>query len=133
MKLTVDEVRFLTALLREQNQSGCRGPAHDLLRLNAYPEAPRTGPNSLAFAYEAVPLTGLLLKGFTDLQALDDFVHQTETISELRWPWNSSQEYERRLQEARHQWACGQNSGNATANGAGSASAKLQAAQERNR
>lgn len=121
MKLTADETRFLTALLREQNQSGCRGPAHDLLRQNAYPDAPLTGPGSLAFAYEAVPLTGLLLKGFTDLQALDDFVRQGETASDLRWPWSSSQEYQNRLQEARE------------AHARRRASAKPQAAQERKR
>src|SRR5947209_13030976 len=105
MKLTSEESRFLTALAREQNQSGCRGPAHDLLRQHAYPDAPLTGPGSLAFAYEAVPLTGLLLKGFTDLQALDEFVRQRETASDLRWPWSSSQEYHNRLQEARQEWA----------------------------
>ena len=35
MKLTHAEIQFLTALLREHNQNGCRGPAHDLLRQQA--------------------------------------------------------------------------------------------------
>jgi hypothetical protein len=86
MKLTTEEARFLTALAREQNQTGCRGPAHDLLRQNAYPDAPRTGPGSLAFAYEAVPLTGLLFRDFTDVQPIDDFLRQGERITDLRWP-----------------------------------------------
>jgi hypothetical protein len=118
MKLTANETRFLTALLREQNQSGCRGPAHDLLRQNAYPDTPRSGPGALAFAYEAVPLTGMLLKDFTDLQALDNFVRQKEAAGELRWPWSSSQEYHDRLQEARREWASVTDS---TTNGAGAA------------
>lgn len=68
MNLNTNEAQFLTALAREQNQTGCRGPAHDLLRQHAYPDAPRGGPGSLAFAYEAVPLIGVLLKEFQDLQ-----------------------------------------------------------------
>jgi len=43
MKLTSKETRFLTSLAREHNQSGCRGPAHDLLRKHVYPDAPREG------------------------------------------------------------------------------------------
>jgi hypothetical protein len=105
MKLTLAEVRFLTALLREQNQSGCRGPAHEQLRAWAYPEAPRTGPGSLAFAYEAVPLTSLLLKEMTDLQAIDDFVRGEKPITDPVWPWASAAEYRARLDEARKEWA----------------------------
>src|SRR5260370_28108778 len=48
MKLTSKETRFLSALAREHNQSGCRGPAHELLRKHVYPDAPREGPGSLA-------------------------------------------------------------------------------------
>jgi hypothetical protein len=68
MKLSEKERRFLTALSREQNQTGCRGPGHDLLRKHVYPNARLAGPDSLVFAYEAVPLTSLLLKDFTDLR-----------------------------------------------------------------
>jgi hypothetical protein len=101
MKLTPDEARFLTALLREQNQAGCRGPAHDLLRRHAYPEAPLSGPGSLAFSYEAVPLTGLLLRDFQDLQEIDDFVRRGPPIPDPVWPWSSAAEYFARLEEAR--------------------------------
>src|SRR5262245_65592346 len=101
MKLTPEEVTFLTALAREQNQTGCRGPAHDLLRQHAYPDAPRTGPGSLAFAYEAVPLTSLLLGPIPDLQAIDDFLRKGERIPEPRWPWASAGEYRARLGAAR--------------------------------
>src|SRR5437660_1185657 len=100
MKLSTKEVRFLTALTREQNQSGCRGPAHDLLRRHAYPDAPTTGPGAIAYSYEAVPLVGALLKDFTDLQALDDFLHHGEQIADPEWPWCSASEYRARLEEA---------------------------------
>ena len=83
MKLTSAESRFLTALAREQNQTGCRGPAHDLLRQHAYPDAPVMGPGSLAFAYEAVPLTGLLVEHYQSLQEIDDFLRQGERIKEF--------------------------------------------------
>jgi hypothetical protein len=105
MNLTPPEIRFLTALLREQNQTGCRGPAHDLLRQHAYPDAPLTGPGSLAFSYEAVPLTSLLLRGFHDLQELDDFVRQGERITDAEWPWSSASEYQARLEIARKEAA----------------------------
>jgi hypothetical protein len=101
MKLTPEEVTFLTALAREQNQTGCRGPAHDLLRQHAYPDAPLTGPGSLAFSYEAVPLTGLLVGHFKDLQEIDDFLRRGDRILEVRWPWVSAAEYRARLAEAR--------------------------------
>jgi hypothetical protein len=104
MKLTPAEVRFLTALLREQNQAGCRGPAHDLLRRHVYPDAPRSGPGSLAFAYEAVPLTGLLLRDFNDLQQLDDFVRRAPRLPDPEWPWSSAAEYLARLDEARREY-----------------------------
>ena len=80
MKLTIAETWYLTALAREQNQAGCVGPAHDLLRKNAYPDVPRTGPGSLAFSYEAVPLTSLLLEDFADLQAIDDFLRPARLV-----------------------------------------------------
>src|SRR2546426_7307163 len=76
MKFTTKEAFFLTALVREQNQMGCKGLAHDLLRRYAYPDAPTTGPGSLAFSYEAVLLTSLLLKDCKDLQAIDDFLRK---------------------------------------------------------
>ncbi len=101
MKLTAAEGRFLTALLREQNQTGCRGPAHDLLRRHVYPEAPLSGPGSLAFSYEAVPLTGLLLRDFRDLQQIDDFVRRESCLPDPEWPWSSAAEYRARLDEAR--------------------------------
>src|SRR5262249_45829484 len=105
MRLTPIEICFLTALLREQNQTGCRGPAHDLLRQHAYPNAPVTGPGSLAYAYEAVPLTSMLLQNFNDLQEIDDFLRQGERILDPEWPWSSPEEYQARLEEARSEWA----------------------------
>jgi len=101
MKLTSKETQFLTALAREHNQSGCRGPAHDLLRKHVYPDAPREGPGSLAFAYDAVPLTGILLRHFKDLQALDDFLRRGEPIPDPDWPWASAEQYRARLEEAK--------------------------------
>src|SRR5437667_2200425 len=97
MNLTTSESRFLTALLREQNQTGCRGPAHDLLRLHAYPEAPAQGPGSLGFAYEIVPLTSMLLLDLTDLEEIDHFARSGELISDPRWPWSGPSEYRQRL------------------------------------
>jgi hypothetical protein len=107
MKLTAKEARFLTALAREQNQSGCKGPAHDLLRRYAYPDASLTGPGSLAFSYEAVPLTGFLLKDCKDLQEIDDFLRKGEKIGDPEWPWSSAEEYRVRLEEAQADWAGG--------------------------
>jgi hypothetical protein len=105
MKLTRKEERFLTALAREQNQTGCRGPAHDLLRQHAHPDAPVSGPGSLAFSYEAVPLTNLLLRDRTDLQEIDDFLRTGDLIHDPIWPWSSADEYRARLQEARRVWS----------------------------
>lgn len=104
MKLTEGERGFLTALLREQNQSGCRGPAHDLLRQQVYPNSPLSGPGSLAFAYEALPLTGLLLKELNSLQEIDDFCRNKERVAVAEWPWNYPQEYKARLEEAQKEW-----------------------------
>jgi hypothetical protein len=104
VNLTPEEARFLTALVREQNQSGCRGPAHDLLRRHAYPQAPLAGPGSLIFAYDAVPLTSIVLQGFTDLQAIDDFLRKAEAPAEFVWPWASADDYRGRLEEARREW-----------------------------
>jgi hypothetical protein len=101
MNLTSPEVRFLTALVREQNQAGCRGPAHELLRKHVYPDAPREGPGSIAFSYEAVPLTGILLGEFKDLQEIDAFLCQGERITDPVWPWASAEEYRVRLEEAK--------------------------------
>ncbi|HKI32461.1 MAG TPA: hypothetical protein VKA46_11375 [Gemmataceae bacterium] len=100
MTLTENDARFLTALAREQNQRGCRGPAHDLLRTHAYPDAPLTGPGSLAFSYEAVPLTGLLLHHFTDLAQIDEYLRGGELIPDPEWPWATAAEYRARLEEA---------------------------------
>jgi len=105
MILSDREIRFLTALAREQNQTGCRGPAHDLLRQNAYSEAPISGPGSLTFSYDAVPLTGQLLRDFLDLQSIDDFLRVEELISDPEWPWSSAEEYRARLAEARREIA----------------------------
>jgi hypothetical protein len=104
MNLVAEEARFLTALVREQNQSGCRGPAHDLLRKQVYPDAPLAGPGSLTFAYDAVPLTSILLQEFTDLQAIDDFLRQTKPPADFSWPWASADEYHARLKEAHQEW-----------------------------
>jgi hypothetical protein len=82
MRLTANEARFLTALIREQNQTGCRGPAHDLIRQHAYPRAPLSGPDSLAFSYDAVPLTSLLLKDYADLQQIDDFLRKGDLVAD---------------------------------------------------
>jgi hypothetical protein len=101
MKLSEKEARFLTALAREQNQIGCRGPTHDLLRQHAFPEAPRTGPGSLAFSYETVPLIGVLLRDYKDLQAIDDFLREGERDPHPEWPWSSREEFCARLEEAR--------------------------------
>lgn len=104
MTLTQKERRFLTALVREQNQSGCRGPAHDLLRQYAFPEASRQGPRSLSFSYEVVPLTSILFKDSQDLQEIDDFVRKEERITAPEWPWASAEEFRSRLQEMRRFW-----------------------------
>ena len=104
MKQTSEETAFLTALAREQNQTGCHGLAHDLLRRHAYPDAPLTGPGSLAFSYEAAPLIGLLVVHFKDLQEVDDFLRRGERIAEVSWPWASAAAYRARLAEARHVW-----------------------------
>jgi hypothetical protein len=101
MELTSAEIRFLTALAREQNQSGSRGSAHDLLRKNVYPDTPASGPGSLAFSYEAVPLTHLLLKDMKNLQEIDDFLRQGARISDPEWPWTSVEEFRKRLAEAK--------------------------------
>jgi hypothetical protein len=105
MTLTEKEARFLTALAREQNQTGCRGPAHDLLRTHAYPDAPLTGPGSLAFSYQAVPLTGMLLRDFTDLAQIDEFLSRGELIPDPEWPWADTTEYRARLEQARREIA----------------------------
>ena len=101
MNLSERELRFLTALAREHNQTGCRGPAHDLLRLHVYPNAPTSGAGSLAYAYEAVPLFGVLLRDFTDLQSIHDFLHKSEKATAPEWAWTSANEYLSRLAEAR--------------------------------
>jgi len=104
MKLTPKEALFLTALAREQNQTGCKGPAHDLLRRYAYPEAPTSGEGSLAFSYEVVPLTSLLLKDCKDLQEIDDFLRVQTPLTNPEWPWPSAQEFWSRLAEATRDW-----------------------------
>jgi hypothetical protein len=104
MKFTPKEARFLTALTREQNQTGCKGPAHDLLRRHAYSDSPILGPGSLAFSYEAVPLTSLLLRDFEDLQRIDDFLRNSERVTDPEWPWSSAQAYRARLEEARAEY-----------------------------
>jgi hypothetical protein len=104
MKLTTKEALFLTALVREQNQTGCKGPAHDLLRRNAYADAPTTGPGSLTFSYDTVPLTSLLLKDCKDLQEIDDFLRKQGRETNPEWPWLSAKEFQSRLAEARAAW-----------------------------
>jgi hypothetical protein len=100
MKLTPKEALFLTALAREQNQTGCKGPAHDLLRRYAFPDAPTSGEGSLAFSYEVVPLTGLLPKDCNDLEEIDDFLRAQARLMNPEWPWTSAQEFRTRLAEA---------------------------------
>jgi hypothetical protein len=63
----------------------------------------RTG--TLAFSYEAVPLTALLLKDRKDLQEIDDFLRAGERITDPQWPWSSVKEYRARLEEARREHA----------------------------
>jgi hypothetical protein len=104
MRLTLAETRFLTALTREQNQTGCRGPAHDLLSKHAYPKAPLEGPASLEFSYQAVPLTGILLQDMKDLQEIDDFLRLGARVTDPVWPWSSPEAYKTRLEEARQEW-----------------------------
>jgi hypothetical protein len=103
--LTTAETRFLTALLREQTQTGCRGPAHGLLRSHAYPEAPTEGAGSTAFAYEVVPLTSMVLVDLADLEEIDDFTRRGQLIADPQWPWSTVNEYRSRLEEARRAWA----------------------------
>lgn len=105
MELTAKEVRFLTALAREQNQTGCRGPAHDLLRHYVYPDVPLTGPGSLAFSYEAVPLTAILLRDYQRLEDIDSFLRKGERIENPEWPWSSAGEYRARVEAAKAEWA----------------------------
>ena len=83
MKLTDEEIRFLTALAREQNQTGCRGPAHELLRHHVYPNAPVQEPGSLSFSYEAVPLTSMLVRDMRDLQEIDSFLRSENKEKEV--------------------------------------------------
>ena len=104
MRLTGKEEKFLIALAREQNQSGCKGPAHDLLRRHIFPDAPLDGPHSLAFSYEVVPLTTICLRDYEDLEALDEFVRKNERVSDPEWPWTSNEHFRERLQEARKFW-----------------------------
>lgn len=104
MKLNEAERTYLTALLREQNQNGCRGPAHDLLRKHVYSDSPPNGPGSLAFAYEAIPLTGLLLKELHGLQEIDDFCRNPDRPTSVEWPWSGPEEYLAKLTEARRTW-----------------------------
>lgn len=109
MQLTPQEHRFLTALVREQNQKGCRGPAHQLLRERAYPDVPTVGRGALRFSYDAIPLTSLLLKDFSDLQQIDDFLRRGAPVDDVVWPWSSAEEYHARLAEARREVAHGDN------------------------
>jgi hypothetical protein len=104
MKLTASEEQFLTALLREQSQAGCRGPAHDLLKTHGYPGAPRSGPGSLAFAYDVVPLTSVVLRPLIDLEQIDDFLRKGERIVDLEWPWTCADQFRARLDEAKRFW-----------------------------
>jgi hypothetical protein len=105
MKLTSPEIKYLTALVREQNQAGCKRPAHDLLRKYAYPNAPLSGPGSLVIAYEVVPLTSMLLRDFRTLEEIDSFLRKEETITDPEWPWSSAKEFRARLEEARREQA----------------------------
>jgi hypothetical protein len=52
-----------------------------------------------------VPLTSLLLRGFHDLQEIDDFVRKGERFTDPEWPWASEAAYRVRLEEARREWA----------------------------
>jgi hypothetical protein len=66
-------------------------------------DAPRSGPGSLAFSYDAVPLIGLSLGEFQDLQQIDDFLRRGERNASPAWPWSSGEEYRARLKEARQE------------------------------
>src|SRR5262249_2991957 len=48
---------------------------------------------------------GLLLRDFTDLKAIDDFLRVEEPIRDPEWPWSSADEYRARLDEARRERA----------------------------
>ena len=101
MKLSAQESRFLTALAREQNQTGCRGPAHEILQREAYSDVPRQGAGSLAFSYEAIPLTGMLVNEMRSLEEIDDFFCKRPLITDPEWPWTDGAEYLARLAEAK--------------------------------
>src|SRR5437899_2675727 len=62
---------------------------------------PASGPGSLAFSYEAVPLTHLLLRDKKNLQEIDDFLRQGARILDPEWPWASAEEFRKRLAEAK--------------------------------
>ena|SRR5437660_10332173 len=101
MRLTAEEIVYLTALAREQAQTGCRGRAHDLLRENVFSEAPRSGKGSLAYSYAVGPLVNLLLRDFHELEELDRFLRQGPISANPGWPWHSAKEFHSRLEEAR--------------------------------
>jgi hypothetical protein len=103
MNLSAEEIQFLTAILREQRQAGSSGPAHELLRTQAYPDLPASGPGSCAFTYEINPLTTLLLDGLS-LPEIDDFLWR-EAPAPVVWPWSSTEVFRGRLEEARTEWA----------------------------
>lgn len=103
MQLTPKEISYLTALAREQSQSGCRGPAHAELRSKAYSQTPIAGPGSLRFSYELTPLIAVLLNSMSDLSEIDDFLRRGERADFVDWPWSSIDEFRARLEEARHE------------------------------
>jgi hypothetical protein len=55
----------------------------------------------LAFSYEAVPLTSLLLRDCHDLQEIDDFLRKGPLIGDPKWPWTSPAEYRAWLELAK--------------------------------
>jgi hypothetical protein len=71
------------------------------LERHAFPDAPSAGKGSLAFSHEANRLIGILLNDFRDLQALDDFLRTEALIPDPTWPWESTEEFRARLEEAR--------------------------------
>jgi hypothetical protein len=75
------------------------------LREQVYPDIPTSGPGSLVFSHEAIPLTSLLLRGQTNLDDIDHFLREEKRIMDVIWPWTSPQQYKARLEEAHREWA----------------------------
>ena len=87
MKLTQDELEFLSAWAREEWEPECYGrPAHRL---------------QLAHNVTGAHLIDLI-KAWTQLECRkDQEILQAAMNSQPRWPWSSTEEFSARWQEAR--------------------------------